>query len=102
LVETVVPKAKTEVNRVATPIEKAQRISLCFVLETTRRMTHYISSVKDQIVQIAKEVQPSICSIIIELSCLECKDLDSDGKLYLYNVYIFWFQSSDNIFVATS
>lgn len=63
IVGTAASKAKIDVDRVANMIKRAQKVSLCFLLDTTGSMAPYIGGVKDQIVQIVTEVQASCCAI---------------------------------------
>ena len=63
IVGTTASKAKIDVDRVAYMIKRAQKVSLCFLLDTTGSMAPYIDGVKDQIVQIVTEIQTSCCAI---------------------------------------
>jgi len=63
IVEFAAHKAKIDVNRVAVLISRAQNVSICFLLDTTKSMTSYITAIKEQIVEIVHQVQNSGCCI---------------------------------------
>ena len=63
IVSTAAAKSKIDVDRVVRLINRAQNVSICFVLDTTGSMGSYITGVKDQIVQIVTQVQDSSCGI---------------------------------------
>lgn len=79
IVLTVAKKVSFDANRVADMIKRAQRVSLCFLLDTTLSMTPYIDGVKDQISQIVTNVENSHCDIA-GLAFVGYKDW-SNGKL---------------------
>ena len=81
IVSTAATKANFDVNHVADMIKKAQRVSLCFLLDTTLSMKPYIDGVKDQISQIIIDVEGSHCDIA-GLAFVGYKDW-SNGKLIL-------------------
>ena len=86
IVETATSKARIDVNRVAALISRAQNVSICFLLDTTRRMIDYIFGVKEQIVEIVRRVEASGCQIA-GLAFVGYKDWD-DGNIFL-TIYLF-------------
>ena len=78
LVQAATRKAKIDVDQIATSISRSQIVSICFVLDTTRSMIDYISGVKEQIVEIVRQVQASGCKIL-GLAFVGYKDWD-DGN----------------------
>ena len=75
-------KAKISVARVAAVITRAQKVTICFLLDTTGSMANYISGVKEQIVEIVQRVETSGCAI--------------EGLAFVgnFNLYIFEVMSS--------
>ena len=78
IVEAVSLKSKIDVEKLASMIGRAQRVSLCFLLDTTGSMGSYISGVKDQIIEMVSQVKASGCKIV-GLAFVGYKDW-SEGK----------------------
>ena len=87
IVETAANKAKINVNRVAALISRAQNVSLCFVLDTTGSMAPYISGVKEQIVEIVRQVQVSGCRIL-GLAFVGYKDWCDGNYFKVLNLFL--------------
>ena len=64
IVEAVSMKSKVDVKKLALMISRAQRVSLCFLLDTTGSMGPYISGVKDQIIEMVNQIEASGCEIV--------------------------------------
>ena len=86
IVETATNKARIDVNRVAALISRAQNVSICFLLDTTRSMIDYIFGVKEQIVEIVRRIEASGCQIA-GVAFVGYKDWD-DGNIFL-TIYLF-------------
>ena len=80
IVAAVASKAKINVSNIAKMISKAQKVSICFLLDTTGSMASYISGVKSQIIEIVRRVEASGCQIA-GLAFVGYKDW-CDGKLF--------------------
>eukprot|EP01038_Epipyxis_sp_PR26KG_P005143 gene5143-7163_t len=63
LVSIAIGKLQIGVRDAASAIAKAQRVSICFVVDTTGSMSSYIQAVKSQIVSIVEEVKKTSCEI---------------------------------------
>jgi len=63
MVESATSKAKIDVETISELISRAEVVTLCFVLDTTGSMASHISGVKEQIVEIVRQVQGSGCYI---------------------------------------
>ena len=63
IVSTATRKAKLDVVQVASLIIRAQRVSICFLLDTTGSMGPYIAGVRSQVAQIVRQVEDSSCKI---------------------------------------
>ncbi len=76
IVSSVTLKSKIDVARVAAVLTRAQKVAICFLLDTTGSMGNYISGVKEQIVEIVDKVKASGCAI---------EGLAFVGKLLIYS-----------------
>lgn len=84
IVSAAASKANFDVNRVAAIIKRAQRVSLCFLLDTTMSMKRYIDGVKEQIFQIVSDVERSHC-VVAGLAFVGYKGW-SNGKLTHFSI----------------
>ena len=80
IVAEVANKAKINVRSISKMISRAQKVSLCFLLDTTGSMHSYIAGVKLQIVEILRQVEKSGC-MIAGIAFVGYKDW-CDGKLF--------------------
>jgi hypothetical protein len=63
IVGAVTLKSKINVAHVAAVLTRAQKVTICFLLDTTGSMANYISGVKEQIVEIVDRIEKSGCVI---------------------------------------